>query len=191
MIITGAGLQGHLKLFIVSIKKFNKKNMKNLIYLVIFVFAFSIYSCGEKKNEDIQLTGDTTIEQEVTSIEDNGRKDEAAGDKTITEANELGMTPGLPGDYPSDVPQPKNGRVLGSISSSDGNIVTFETPETVSDVVNFYKENMKKAGYNFENEIGDLVKGGSVSWNKGEKHVELMLSHDNEKNVTSVVITYK
>jgi hypothetical protein len=103
------------------------------------------------------------------------------------------MTPGLPSNYPSDIPKPRNAKVLGSLNSSEGTVVTFESPEQVTEIVNFYKDEMKKNGYAVteggENIVSD--KGGLINWTKEKKEVNLMLGRDNDKNITSLVITYK
>jgi hypothetical protein len=153
--------------------------------LVIFFI-----SCGEKR-EEVDLERDTVIEETVTE-EPGIITDDPAGTGESELPNELGMTPGLPADYPSDVPKPREGKVLGTIKSSDGNVVTFETPEKITEVVSYFKEEMEKNEYTIpegEEKVSD--KGGLITWNKGNKSVELMLSYNDEKQNTSLVITYK
>jgi len=103
------------------------------------------------------------------------------------------MTPGLPKDFPVDVPQPKNAKTLGSLNSSEGVVVTFESTDKVQDIVDFYKEEMKRNGFAVTEGGETLVsdKGGLINWIKDKREVGLMLGYDKDKNITSLVITYK
>lgn len=143
---------------------------------------------SESKSEIKNETGKS--EGEINKKTETG-SEQSAGDEN--KSNELGMTPGLPKDFPQDVPQPKNSKTLGSLNSTEGTVVTFESADKVMDVINFYKEEMKKNGYTItegsENIIND--KGGLINWTKDKKEVGLMLGYDKDKNITSLVITYK
>ena len=107
--------------------------------------------------------------------------------------NELGMTAGMPADFPADVPQPLNSKVIGSLVSTDGTMVTFESKDKVQEIITFYKEEMSKSGYEIT-EDGELItpdKGGLINWSKKGKEVQLVLGYDKDKNISSLVITYK
>ncbi len=176
--------------------------MNKLNFLIIILFAFVTLNCGNKKQITIEKSDDSKQEtkKEGTDASQDSKNDKKNKDESIQQskedinkANELGMTPGLPNNFPSDVPQPKNSKTLGSLNSSEGTVVTFESNDKVLDIVNFYKEEMKKNGYVLseggESMISD--KGGLVDWKKDTKEVGLMLGYDKDKNITSLVITYK
>jgi hypothetical protein len=63
----------------------------------------------------------------------------------------------------------------------------------VQDIVNFYKEEMKKNGFAVTEGGESLVsdKGGLINWVKDKREIGLMLGYDKDKNITSLVITYK
>ena len=111
--------------------------------------------------------------------------------KTESKSNELGITEGLPNDYPSDIPQPKNSKVLGSLNTSEGTVVTFESTDKPKDIFIQFADELEKNGY--KKAEGEMMsdEGGMALWNKETKEVSIMLAWDKEKNISSVVITYK
>ena len=88
---------------------------------------------------------------------------------------------------------PKNSKTLGSLNSSEGTIVTFESTDKVMDIINFYKDALSKNGYVVSEGGESLIsdKGGLINWKKDKKEVGVMLGFDKDKNITSLVITYK
>lgn len=173
--------------------------MRKFIFTFIIGFIFIINGCGDKNEATGDKKDDTkkkemNQEQDMQQNEEVKKKDETNLTKEdASKLNELGMTAGLPPNFPSDVPQPKNGKVLGSLNSSEGTVVTFESNDNVMNIVNFYKEEMKKNGYAVTEEGETLIsdKGGLINWKKDSKEVQLMLGYDKDKNITSLVITYK
>jgi len=170
--------------------------MKKIILSVFFISALILTGCGNKEKEAVKESNET--EKEMTEKSENQIKDELNKDESVNSddqskiENELGMKPGLPADFPKEIPHPKNAKVLGSLNSSDGTVVTFESNDKVLDIVEFYKEEMKKGGYTLTEEGESLVsdKGGLINWSKGNKIAGLMLGFDKDKNITSLVITY-
>lgn len=186
--------------------KINNQFMK-IVTLIMFSLGILVISCGENKEqatdqkkqevaEDNQGSkeSNTADEQELAKQELAG-KEEANTDPSSTEnrQNDLGMTPGLPGDFPKDVPTPRNSKTLGSLNSTEGTVVTFESSEMVPEIISYYKEEMSKNGYELiegsENLVSD--KGGVLSWKKNGKEVGIMMGYDKDKQITSLVITYK
>ena len=172
--------------------------MRKLILLLIFGALVTISSCGEK-NENAGGKKDEQKEskEDAVLIEDESLKTDGTNEDPLkddaSKTNELGMSPGLPKDFPVDVPQPKNAKTLGSLNSSEGVVVTFESTDKVQDIVNFYKEEMKKNGFAVSEGGETLVsdKGGLINWIKNKREVGLMLGYDKDKDITSLVITYK
>jgi hypothetical protein len=181
--------------------------MKKLILILIVPMIGVFFGCGdknevsgEKKNDGKQEMKserkNETSEKKSEEINKNEQTSDAESDPSksdLNKSNELGMTPGMPPNYPNDIPQPKNAKTLGSLNSSEGTVVTFESPDKVQDIVNYYKEEMKKNGYEMSEGGETLVsdKGGLISWKKDNREVGLMLGYDKDKNITSLVITYK
>lgn len=178
--------------------------MKKYILLCISGIVILFNGCGnkneatgDKKDEVKQETKMQTNQSQDQSSEELKKKEDAmkqdANKDDASKLNELGMTAGMPKDFPSDVPQPNNARVIGSLNSSDGTIVTFESTDKINDIVNFYKDEMKKNGYTVDDEGETIVseKGGLVNWKKDKKEVQIMLGYDKDKSMTSLVITYK
>lgn len=178
--------------------------MKEFILLFVFAFVITLNGCDDKK----EVSGDKNVptsKENKTEMKDPSsmpkqeevnKTEETNTDPAKQEtdkSNELGMTPGMPANFPSDIPQPKNSKVIGSLTSTEGTMVTFESNDKVQDIINYYKEEMTKNGYAVS-EDGELItpdKGGLINWKKGAKEVQLVLGYDKDKNLSSLVITYK
>jgi hypothetical protein len=177
-----------------------KLNLKSLRRYKIIVLLFALVlgltsAAGCDKKSDNQTSKDTnSVQQDKVKqqMNDDGSVPGSTGktENTIP-GNELGMSAGLPSDFPPDIPQPKNSKIIGSLLSSDGMVVTFQTDAPVKEVVEFYKSEMTKNGFK-QTESGDMLmkdNGGMIGFQKDNRDVQLMLSSN--ENITSVVITYK
>lgn len=178
--------------------------MKEFILLFVFAFVISFNGCDDKKEVSGDKNDPSVKENKAEQKEpSSGIKPE--GTNTTGEANtdpskqepdksnELGMTPGMPANFPADIPQPKNSKVIGSLTSTEGTMVTFESNDKVQEIINYFKEEMTKNGYAVS-EDGELItpdKGGLINWKKGTKEVQLVIGYDKDKNISSLVITYK
>lgn len=166
----------------------NQTKMKSLLKIFLLILTISIYSCGEKPKDEAEVKKDNG--NEVTGSDE--KQDVEKTEKVEDTSNDLGMTPGLPPDYPKDVPQPPKGKVLGSLNSSEGTVVTFETQTPIKEIVDYYKKSLSEAGYELS-EGGEMLitdQGGLIGWKKDNKEVSLMLGRDTEKGMTSIVITF-
>jgi len=162
------------------------------IFLTLFAIGLvAVIGC----KVDVK-TGDSTNDKKTETGQTNSNENKSSGETSKDEksgSNDLGLSSGLPGNFPSDVPQPKDSKCLGSLNSSEGTVVTFESTQSVKDVLDYYKAEMKKNGYEL-GEGGEVLmsdKGGIVGWKKGAKEVGLMLGVNDEKKNTSIVVTYK
>lgn len=157
--------------------------MKKL-FVILFLLAFVLsFGCGKKTEKSEDKTGTT----EITG------SSEKTDEKSDTKIGDLGISSGLPDDYPSDIPQPKNGKCLGYLTSSEGTVVTFETEESFSDVLNQYKEDLKSNGFK-EDASGVLSSEGKMymaTYKKDTKEVSVIISFVEEDKKTNAVITYK
>lgn len=168
-------------------------------FTLVVLLSMILVGCGEKNESSGDKKETVKEESDKPKAPENQtevQKKEEANSQTKEETekiNELGMTPGLPSTFPADVPQPKNAKTLGSLNSSEGTVVTFESTDKVADIVSYYKDEMKKNGYSIieggETMISD--KGGLINWKKDKNEVGIMLGYDKDKNITSLVITYK
>jgi hypothetical protein len=160
------------------------KNHFSLLFVVLISSSIFLNGCGKKENTSSgdNKTGETTTEEQKSDQTNN-----PAGENK----NELGIKEGLPADFPSDVPQPENSKVLGSLNTSEGTVVTFESDNKPRDILTQYDAALGKSGYKKADNEMMKDEGGMAMWNKDKKEVSIMLAWDKEKNKTSVVITYK
>lgn len=169
--------------------------MKKLLYFILVsAFIFTI-GCGQKSDDKNTKKEDNKNEQVKSDDKkiDNGSSDAPKSQDTKSDANTLGMAPGLPENFPKDIPQPGNSKCNGYINSSDGTVVTFESKDKLKDLIEMFKTEMKKSGYEI-GEGGDTFvseQGALLGFKKGDKEVGYLLGVDKEKNLTQIVITYK
>jgi hypothetical protein len=157
-------------------------------FLVILFISFFIFFNGCGKKESTPGGEQTQDVKKDVSKDDATKKDEQ---KKENKSNELGIAEGMPKDYPSDIPQPKNAKCLGYLSTSEGTVVTFESDEKPDDILAQFKTDLPKNG--FKQEEGEMMTqdGGLALWKKDARECSLMIARDKEKNKTSIVVTYK
>jgi len=159
-----------------SIQIKERKTMKHLVYEVILVFIIGLGGCGKTDKTDVTVkTDDKTKDVDVKTK-----------DATVS-------TGKLPDNYPSDIPQYKDAKILASASTAQGTTVTFEIPDKLKAVADFYKDAMKKGGYDADknNDMMMTDKGGIMTYKKGGKDFTLTMGYDDARSVTSLVLVYK
>jgi hypothetical protein len=168
--------------------------MKKL-FLITTLFAFVLlYGCGNKTENTADNKNDKKDEQVKTDdkkTDSTVKNNETAGDKKGS--NELGLTEGIPANYPPDIPKPKNSKCMGSLATSDGTAVTFESADNAKDIFDYFKEEMKKGGFELGEGGESLVsdKGGLIGWKKDNREIGLMISFDKDQKKSQIVLTYK
>ena len=101
--------------------------MKEFILLIVFAFVITLNGCDDKKevsgDKNVPASKDNKTEikdpSSVTKQDEVNKTEEPNTDPSKQESdksNELGMTPGMPANFPSDIPQPKNSKVIGSLT---------------------------------------------------------------------------
>ena len=165
-----------------------KNYLKIYLLISVFVLGNALVGCGKKE------TGNTSGDnkQETPNVTDQQKQqDKQPGGENKT-ANELGISEGLPKDYPSDIPQPKNSKNMGYLNTSEGTVVTFESDDKPKVIYDSFSADIEKNGYK-KDESGALMsdQGGLALWKKDNKECSVMIAFDKDKNKTSVVVTYK
>jgi hypothetical protein len=149
-----------------------------LVFIAIFFFS----SCGRKSDQSSEEKKDTVVntpgEQQITT----------GGE---VKSNELGIKEGKPADYPSDIPEPINSKVLGTINTSEGTVVTFESTSKPRDIFNAFRTSVEKSGFSTAGDEMMTDDGGLAAWKMDKREVSIMLAWDKEKEKSSVVITYR
>lgn len=165
------------------------KTKLKLFFPVFTAVMIAVSGCGKT---DQKTDGD----KKDSTKQNTTNQNQVAGDnKTQTttdgKSNELGIKEGMPADYPKDVPQPVNSKCLGSLNTSEGTVVTFESTDKPKAILTPFAEGVEKAG--FKKGEGEMMSddGGMVMWKMDKREVSIMLAWDKEKSNSSVVVTYK
>jgi hypothetical protein len=168
--------------------------MNKLLLLGIILSFLMIQSCGNKE-QNTETKKDATDQVKT----DEKKPDNQTGDvktdekKSNNDAEGLGLTSGLPKDFPKDIPEPGNSKCNGFLYSSDGTVVTFESKDNLKTLIDFYKSQMEKNGYKNQegNDYFQNENGAMLGFKKDNKEVGFLFGINKENNVTQVVITYK
>lgn len=170
--------------------KFNY--MKKLLILSLLLSFFILQSCGNK-DDKTEVKKDDKLTEESKPDGKNVVPGEVKTDDKKGDETGLGLSSGLPQDFPKDVPQPNNAKCNGYLGSSDGTVVTFESTDNLKSVLDFYKSNMEKNGYKSMegNEYFQNDNGAMLGYTKDKKEIGFLFGIDKEKNLTQIVITYK
>jgi hypothetical protein len=168
--------------------------MKNILLILLLIGFVLISGCGKKDDIKENVKDDKKSEEMKKDNTTSGDQSKVESkDKSTTNLNDLGISEGLPKNFPGDIPQPKNSKCLGSLSSSEGTVVNFETSEKIKDLVDFYKDEMKKVGFVIA-EGGDIIVSNDaaiLSWKKDAREFSLIMSFDKEKSMSQIAMTYK
>lgn len=168
------------------------KNSLNILSVLALTFVFVLTGCGKQEQKTGENKTDSTKNQTQNQTQNQNQSSGNNNTQTNTSgANELGIKEGMPADYPKDIPQPVNSKCLGSLNTSEGTVVTFESTDMPKVVLQPFGEAVEKAG--FKKGEGDLMSddGGMAMWTMDKREVSLMLAWDKDKKVSSVVVTYK
>jgi len=165
------------------------KTKLKLFFPIFTAIVIAVSGCGKT---DQKTEGD---KKDSTKQNQTNQNQVAGENKTQTNTpgttNELGIKEGMPADYPKDVPQPVNSKCLGSLNTTEGTVVTFESTDKPKAILTPFTEAVEKAG--FKKGEGEMMSddGGMVMWKMDKREVSIMLAWDKEKSNSSVVVTYK
>lgn len=150
------------------------KTMKNLFCILLAVTIFSVAGCGKK--DDVKT--DVKTDKQGTDVK---TKDAEISDNK------------LPSDFPSDIPQFKDSKIIASVKTPQGTAVTFQMDGKPKDVSAFYKSEMSKSGYEADKNMEMMMtdKGGIMMYKKGGKEVSFTYGWDESSSKTSLVILIK
>jgi hypothetical protein len=161
---------------------------KNLNLLVVILFAAAAFAGCSKQDQKTEGEKKDSVKTNQNQVAGDNK---TAPTNTDPKSNELGIKEGMPADYPADVPQPVNSKCLGSLNTSEGTVVTFESKDKPKAILAPFAEAVEKAG--FKKGEGEMMSddGGMSMWTKDKREVSIMLAWDKEKSISSVVVTYK
>lgn len=164
------------------------KNKLNFLMILFAAFALALSGCGSKD----QKTGDNKTDSTKNQVQKTDQNQtQGTNPPGENKTNELGIKEGLPADYPKDIPQPINAKCLGSLNTSEGTVVTFESTSKPKEVLKPFAESVEKEGFKKEGEEMMSDDGGMVAWKKASRDVSLMIAWDKDKKISSVVVTYR
>jgi hypothetical protein len=157
-----------------------------IFFALIFFVSLISLNCGkqEQKTEE-NKDGNVQKTEQNTSAGDLSAENKPSG------SNELGIKEGKPADYPADVPEPINSKCLGSLNTSEGTVVTFESTEKPRDILAPFTADLEKHGFKKPEPEQMSDDGGLAMWKKDNREVSIMIAWDKEKKASSVVVTYK
>lgn len=148
--------------------------MKNLVYLVLVLFVVGFIGCGKTDKTDVKVDKTTEgVDVKTKDVDVSTSK--------------------LPADWPTDIPVYKDAKLLASAKTPQGSTATYEISDKLKPVGDFYKDEMKKAGYDPDksNDMMMTDKGGIMMYKKGGKEVDITMGYADATAKTSVVVLVK
>lgn len=151
------------------------------IFVIIILIAFLVSSCTKKDEQKSEDKKDVHVQGDNKQVTPGGE----------TKTNELGIKEGKPADYPSDIPEPINSKVLGSLNTTEGTVVTFESTSRPKPIFEEFRNSVEKAGFSKVEAETMTEDGGMAAWKMDKREVSIMLAWDKDKSLSSVVVTYR
>ncbi len=150
--------------------------MKHLTLAVLLLFVIGLSSCGKKDDSKV----DVTTNKEGTDVNVKTKDVDVSTNK-------------LPADWPSDLPTYKDAKLLASAKTPQGSTATYEISDKLKPIADFYKDEMKKAGYDADksNDMMMTDKGGVMVYKKGGKEVDFTMGYADATSKTSLVVLVK
>lgn len=158
--------------------------MKLIFCLLISLSLLMTAGCG-KKDDKTSSSNEDKKEQTDSKKKPDEKVDFKSGD--------LGISSGLPDSYPKDIPEIKDAKVLGYITTNEGTIVTFESNGNFKDITTKFKDDMKNAGYDQSKDGGEIQfteKLVMLIYKKGNTEVSFTATQG-EDGKSSYMVTYK
>jgi hypothetical protein len=145
--------------------------------------AILVLACGGEE-ETVETEGGTfTVEREGKGIRISG-KDEEAG----VVSGQFGENAEVPDGFPEDVPVYPDAKVLGSMVTGEGTVLTLRTADDSKKVTAFYHEKLSEQGWSLASEI-DLGGQHMLAIEKEERSGAVQISR--EGNETSIIVTVR
>lgn len=154
-----------------------------VVVIVLIILALIGYFV---QRQFAEKAAETAIEQATGSKVDISQ----GGEKVTIETDEGKVTVSkndIPDSFPSDITIYSGAEVISTAESSAGSSVVLKTSDSTSKVADFYKDDLKKNGW----EIVSTITNEGVSLitaNKGSKGVLITVTTDEEDGKTSVGI---
>ena len=143
--------------------------------------AILVLACGGEE-ETIETEGGTfTVEAEGKGVRISGEDEEAGAI-----SGQFGENAEVPDGFPKDVPIYPDAKVVGSMLTGEGTILTLQTADDPGKVTAFYRKNLSKEGWSLASEI-DLGGQHVLAMEKGERSGAVQISR--EGNDTNILVT--
>ncbi len=150
------------------------------LFLIVFTSFLLLQGCGEKKE---QSDSQAPKEEQTSGTQ-------SSAEQTENNQATLDTKEGLPEDFPKDIPLPEKMKKAKYIDNNNSKIVIIEADINVKDAINYYKENLKKNGFelNKNDNLIDRDEIYNADWRKNNKNVNVAITFQN--NLSNIVISY-
>jgi hypothetical protein len=147
----------------------------------ILCAATLILACGGEEETVETESGSFTVETEGKGVRISGEDEEAGAI-----SGQFGENAEIPDGFPKDVPIYPDAKVLGSMVTGEGTILTLQTADDPGKVTAFYREKLSKEGWSLASEI-DLGGQRMLAIEKGERSGAVQISREGDD--TNILVT--
>lgn len=178
------------------------KKKSNTILIIIVVVIALLAVCGfvgrqllgvafkgflSSKGLDVDTkSGDVTIKTDDGTVTFDG--DSGSGlIKTDKGEFKYGEDISLPSDFPSNIPVFTGAKIITASSKTEegATYLSFTSDKSVQTVIDFYKTELPKLGWTLQSELVNSM----VTYENATQILTVFVSADNDKNLTSAMIT--
>ncbi len=150
-----------------------------VVVAILVILALSGYFVQRKSTQDsVEKASNGTV-----AIQDNGKK-------TTIETDDGEITIGqgeIPKSFPPDVTVYKSAEVQATTEAEDSISITLKTPDSISKITSFYKNDLTKNGWG--SITSNTLEGSSlITAKKDERELVITATVDEQDNKTEIVI---
>lgn len=151
--------------------KEESKIMSRVYFTVLLISALAAGGCGDSKTYNGPNGEKVTVSKGGDSVEVNTTGQD--GSKVQISTGEKGIA--LPGDFPKDVPVYPGARVLSSMNSNDGVMITLQTADPAEKAEAFYVKELKAQGWTTESTV-KLPQGTNYANKKENRNLTVSIN---------------
>ena len=162
--------------------------MKKLLAGIMAAGLILTFGCGKAAKSISEKAVEKAIEAQTGGKADVNITDGKVTVKTKDGTSSIDMSGGgaIPADFPKDVYVPGSAKIMGSVNTPDGTMVTMESSEALAKASEKYISEMKAQGWTEDanaNMNGQIM----LAFKKEQRTASVMLSSSDGK--TQVILT--
>lgn len=161
---------------------------KILIFILLPIFALTLSGCKKVQEKVTEKAFEKSIGNKADIDIKKGGKEMTFKDKETGDTVSIGQNK-VPLDWPKDAPLYK-GEIVTSMQSGDGMSLNIKTKDDLSEIKNWYNNELKKFYWTEDSVIG-IIGMWTGNYIKGDKSFSVMVTAADEGDGNIISLTYR